>query len=105
GLLDAVFNRGPYPVAGGNGAVLSTNWDASAGYQMNSGPSMRMIVDLADRDGSRWINVAGQSGHVGSSNYVDQVRAWADGRVNPWPVSKPAIRKQSTQTLVLAPKP
>ncbi len=103
-LLDALLNRGPYPVAGGNAAVLSTNWDATKGYAMTSGPSMRMVVDLADPDRSRWVNVAGQSGHVGSGQYVDQVKLWAEGLVLPWAVSQAAIKKQATAELTLKPK-
>ena len=104
GLLDALLNRGPYPVAGGNASVLSTNWDATEGYAMTSGPSMRMVVDLAERDQSRWVNVAGQSGQVASRHYVDQVELWADGRTLPWAVSEAAVKKQTDSELLLKPK-
>lgn len=103
-FLDTVFNRGPYPVGGGNGAVLATNWDATQGYQMVSGPSMRMVIDLGDRDRSRWVNVTGQSGHVGSGRYADQVSTWADGETLPWPVSASAVRKQTIDELWLRPR-
>jgi len=103
-FLDALLNRGPYPVSGGNGAVLSTNWDAKSGFEMTSGPSMRMIVDLSDPNNSRWVNAAGQSGHVASDNYTDQARAWANGKTFGWAVDPKTIEKLSTKKLVLIPK-
>jgi penicillin amidase len=103
-FLDALFNRGPYPVSGGNGAVLSTNWDARSGFEVTSGPSMRMVVDLKDRDNSRWVNAAGQSGHLASGNYTDQARAWAAGKTFRWATEPRTIEKLSTKKLVLIPR-
>ena len=43
-------------------------------------PSMRMIVDLADLDRSRWINLTGASGHAFHANYWDQAPLLGQGR-------------------------
>jgi penicillin amidase len=65
-------------------------------------PSMRMVVDLADVDTSRWVNQTGQSGHPGHDNYTDQLDAWAAGETFAWPFTPGAVEaaEQDTQTLV-----
>ena len=86
GLIETIFNRGPFEVGGGNAIVDATNWDATAGYHVTSAPSMRMVVDLDDLDRSRWINLTGASGHVASSHYRDQTPLWVRGETLPWAV-------------------
>ena len=61
-------------------------WDAAEGYEVTSAPSMRMVVVLADLDGSRWINLTGVSGHPASSHYADQTELWVAGDYLPWAV-------------------
>ena len=41
---------------------------------------MRMVVDLDDLDGSRWVNLTGASGHAFDAHYTDQTELWVDGR-------------------------
>ena len=43
-------------------------------------PSMRMIVDLANLDASRWIQLTGNSGHAFHAELRRPVRAVADRR-------------------------
>ncbi len=40
---------------------------------------MRVIVDLADLDRSRWINLTGASGYAFADDYWDQAPVWARG--------------------------
>ena len=40
------------------------------------GPSMRFVADLADPDNTRLVNFMGQSGHVASPHYGDQLDPW-----------------------------
>jgi len=102
--LEALFNRGPYPVGGGTAVVDATGWylgtDDFATYTV---PSMRMTVDLADLDASRWNNLTGVSGHAFHPNYTDQVDAWQQRRQTPWPFSLEAVRAAATDTLRLTP--
>jgi penicillin G amidase len=53
---------------------------------------MRMIVDLSNLDGSRWVNQTGESGHPGDSHYDDQIDAWLHTRDFAWPFSLRAVR-------------
>jgi penicillin amidase len=64
---------------------------------------MRMVVDLADLDASRWVNLTGASGHAFHPNYADQVELWADGRTLAWPFSAAAVRRAARDSIVLHP--
>jgi penicillin amidase len=99
--LEALFNRGPYATAGGDGIVNASGWYPPDGYDVDWVPSMRMVVDLTDPDASRWVQLTGQSGHVFDPHYTDQVEAWANGDTYPWPFSDAATRESAEETLVL----
>ena len=99
--LEALFNRGPYATAGGEGIVNATGWSPPDGYGVDWVPSMRMVVDLENLDASRWIQLTGQSGHVFDPHYTDQVEAWANGQTYPWPFSDAATRAAAEDTLIL----
>jgi penicillin amidase len=103
GLVEALFNRGPFEVGGGNAAVDSTNWDAATGYDLTSTSSMRMVVDLDDLERSRWINLTGESGHIASGHYRDQTPLWVRGDTLAWPFSPAATRRATEDRLVLEP--
>jgi penicillin amidase len=101
--VEWLLNRGPYPVGGGSSVVEANGWDASVGYAVDRVPSMRMVVDLADFDRSRWINLAGASGHAFDPHYTDQTDLWAANKNLPWAFSRAAIAAAATQTLTLRP--
>jgi penicillin amidase len=101
--IEWMFNRGSVQVGGSTDAVDATGWDASAGYEVDWVPSMRMVVDLFDWDASRWINLTGASGHAFTTHYTDQVERWATGGSAPMRWSPPAVRAAAADHLVLAP--
>ncbi len=103
GIVRSVFNRGPYEVPGGSAIVDATGWNASEGFEVNWGPSMRMVVDLSDLDASTWVNETGNSGHAYDAHYDDQVQAWAAGETFPWPFTEAAARKAAEDDLTLLP--
>jgi penicillin amidase len=103
GLVQEIFNRGPFEVGGGDSIVDATSWDAAKGYEVTTTPSMRMVIDLDDLDRSRWINLTGASGHPTSPHYRDQTDLWVDGKTLPWLSSRAAVRKAAEATLVLEP--
>lgn len=67
------------------------------------GPSQRMTVDLADLDHSTLNILTGQSGHILSSHYMDQWRAWYEGRSFALPFSPQAVDKAAADRLRLEP--
>jgi penicillin amidase len=102
-VVEWMFNRGPVQVGGGSGIVDATGWDASAGYEVDWVPSMRMVVDPFNWDASRWINLTGASGHAFTSHYADQVDRWVTGGSVPMRWSLPAVQAAATDHLVLTP--
>ena len=103
GMIDRLFNRGPVEVGGGGGLVNANAWDAAEGYGVTAVPSMRMVVDLADLDRSRWIQLSGSSGHAFHEHYDDQLPLWADGQTLPWAFDDEAITMSTVDTLTLRP--
>ncbi|MFJ9347848.1 penicillin acylase family protein [Streptomyces sp. NPDC101237] len=98
-----VLNRGPWKLSGGEATVNATGWNAAGGYGVVWVPSMRMVVNLADLDKSKWINLTGASGHAFSAHYTDQTGKWAAGELLPWSFSDKAVDKSTGDTLVLKP--
>ncbi|MGV9560871.1 penicillin acylase family protein [Streptomyces sp. NPDC003480] len=103
GLLQYMLNRGPWKLDGGEATVNATGWNAAGGYSAVWVPSMRMVVNLADLDKSKWINLSGASGHAYSAHYTDQTDKWAQGELLPWHFTKDAVDKSTTDTLLLKP--
>ncbi|MFC7865115.1 penicillin acylase family protein [Streptomyces murinus] len=102
-VLQYLLNRGPWKLNGGEAAVDATGWNAAGGYNVVWVPSMRMVVNLADLDKSKWINLTGASGHAFSAHYTDQTDKWAKGELLPWSYSSKAVDKSTSDTLVLKP--
>ncbi len=103
GLVDRLFNRGPVRVGGGSGLVDASAWDAAEGYEVTAVPTMRMVVDLAHFDRSRWIQMSGSSGHAYHEHYVDQLPLWIDGRTLPWAFGHQAVSTSTEDTLTMRP--
>ncbi|MFD8411723.1 penicillin acylase family protein [Streptomyces sp. NPDC059650] len=102
-FLRFVLNRGPWNLGGGEATVNATGWNAAGGYGVTWVPSMRMVVNLADLDKSRWINLTGASGHAYHDNYTDQTTLWAKGDMLDWPFGKEAVDKATVYRLTLNP--
>ena len=98
-----LFNRGPWQLGGGSAIVNANRWTASRGFVVDAMPSMRMVVDLADLDRSRWVVPAGGSGHPLDAHYDDQSERWVAGRSYPWPFSADAVRVATEDVLRLEP--
>ncbi|MGW2070926.1 penicillin acylase family protein [Streptomyces sp. NPDC001953] len=103
GVLQYMLNRGPWKLDGGEATVNASGWNAAGGYSVVWVPSMRMVVNLADLDKSKWINLTGASGHAYSAHYTDQTDKWAQGELLSWSFSKTAVDKSTTDALVLEP--
>ncbi len=102
-LVKWLLNRGPWQLSGGEEAVDASGWNAADGYDVDWVPSMRMVVDLADFDGSRWINLTGASGHAYDPHYSDQTQLWVEGKLLPWHFSRTAVTASTQDTLTLTP--
>ena len=104
GLVEWLFNRGPLRVGGGGAIVDATGVGRRPrATRSTAAPSMRMVVDLADLDRSRWVNLTGVSGHPFYPHYADQVGAWVKGETYAWPFTEKAVRKAEKDELRLVP--
>ena len=80
-ILTNLVNIGPVESGGSSFAINSTDWGFGEDFTIGSYPSMRMVVDLSNFDNSRTILPSGQSGHVMSKYYDDQVENWIENRM------------------------
>jgi penicillin amidase len=101
--IEWLFNRGPFRLGGGPSIVDAVGWNVQEGYQVDWVPSMRMVVDLADLDRSRWINLTGNSGHAFAEHYWDQAPLWAAGRTIPMLSTPPVVQHATVDRLTLQP--
>jgi len=91
-------------VPGGGSDVALADWNvASDGFAVGAAPALRMVVDLAHPDGSRWIGQTGESGHVDDADYLDQASLWAAGDTQAWAYSASAVHAATRQRLTLDP--
>ena len=108
GIVRKYFNASPQPV-GGAGDIPNATWfdpvvkDGRVDYQVISGASMRMSVDMADVDNARWVISSGSSGHPWSPHVNDQFEDWAEGRMRPWPFRRESVEAAASHTLRLRP--
>ena len=106
GPIRKLYNRGPYLAPGGSSIVNAFSWDASSGnFDVTSGPSMRMVVDLFSLDNSRWVNQTGISGHPGDAHYDDQLDTWLKGKDYAWPFTAKAVREAKGDEQTFNPGP
>jgi penicillin amidase len=103
GPVEALFNRGHYPVGGGPATVNAMGYDDTRGYGVTTAPTMRMLVDLGTFDASRWVNQSGVSGHAFSPHYDDQTDLWASNRMWNFVSSRAAVDATTADRLQLVP--
>jgi penicillin amidase len=103
GLIEALFNRGPYPTGGGESIVNATGWSIKDGYETNWLPSMRMIVDLGNLDNSLTVHTTGQSGHAYHPHYDDMAPMWANIEYYSMLWSEQTIIENAEGHLILTP--
>lgn len=104
GLIEALFNRGPFSTGGGQAIVNATSWSVRDGYATNWLPSMRMIVDLGDLSNSLTVHTTGQSGHAYHPHYIDMAEMWAGIQYYPMLWNEQDITSGAEGHLILQPK-
>ncbi|MEB3180984.1 MAG: penicillin acylase family protein [Nostocaceae cyanobacterium] len=101
--IEKLFNRGPFPTAGGGSIVNATNWNAAESYMANWLPSMRMIIDVAEWDNSVSIQTPGQSGHAFHRHYDDLIKLWNNFEYHPMLSQRENVVKNGSGKLNLVP--
>ena len=90
-LIGRYFNIGPVPMSGSPSSIKQTS--------QRLGPSLRMVIDLANPDQSLANIATGESGHVLSRHYKDQWGAYYGGTSFPMQFDK----VDAKETLVVNP--
>ncbi len=103
-LINALFNRGPFPTGGGTSIVNATSWDYASGYEVTDIPAMRTVYDLSDFSNTVTIHSTGQSGHAYHPHYIDMAEMWANVEYLPMLWELDAIIADAEGHLVLKPK-
>jgi penicillin amidase len=104
GLIENLFNRGPFPTSGGGSIVNATSWNATNNYETTTLPSMRAIYDFSDLNNSITVHTTGQSGHAYHSHYIDMAPLWANIQYYPMLWDESAVIQNTEGHLVLQPK-
>ncbi|MDO4259001.1 MAG: penicillin acylase family protein [Actinomycetaceae bacterium] len=103
------FNGTAREVGGGDDIPNANAWmpfvseNGTVKYEVISGGSMRMVVDMSNSNTALWISPTGNSGHPLSPHYEDQNETWAKGEFYVWPHSPSAVEEHATGTLTLSP--
>ncbi|MBK8985232.1 MAG: penicillin acylase family protein [Chloroflexi bacterium] len=103
--VEAILNRGPFPVAGGLDLVNANNWSRSTPAIVRSHPSMRMIIDMSNFANNQSVIPTGQSGHPFNAHYDDQMPLWLAGQYHPMVFARAEVETAVTDLLVLRPSP
>ena len=104
--LTAMVDLGPYKVSGSANTVNATGWSFDGDYSIADKfghPSMRMIVDLSNFNNSKTVLPTGQSGHVFSKYYDDQVDSWISNEMFPQYYSRELVAENGKNVMYLRP--
>ena len=99
--IEAIFNRGPFPIIGSSSDVNAENHKPD--FSVRSHPSWRMVLDLSDFNNSVAIHPTGQSGHAFNPHYDDMMQQWIAVQYNPFYWQRTDVVKNSEGALMLVP--
>ncbi|MWV43909.1 penicillin acylase family protein [Paenibacillus sp. HJL G12] len=100
--LNLIFNAKSVPMGGGRVTVGAAGWDSATG-EVNHGAPWRTVIDMIDPARSYNVVGPGQSGHVLSKWYHDQVSDWTTGHYHMTSIV-PAIYRSAGNELKLIPE-
>lgn len=95
------FNVGPFSMGGAGSTPRASSYNSN--FEVTSGASYRMVLDVGNWDASRAINAPGQSGDPLSPHYRDLAPLWATGEYVPLSYSREAVEANASHVLELTP--
>ena len=100
--LNLIFNLGPYEVPGGYNQINNMrDTQCSNEITVKAGPSTRRLIDFSNPKISYGILPLGNSGHMLSKNFNDQVDLFISGRYRQQIMDKEIIIKDNVGVLTL----
>ncbi|BBK36310.1 penicillin amidase [Allostella sp. ATCC 35155] len=100
--LKAKLDIGPAP-KGGSNLTINNNGYRTTDFQVMSGVTWRMVVDVGNWDASWTINSPGQSGDPASPHYRDLFPLWAKEEYVPMVYSRGAVEAAAERRIRLVP--
>ncbi|TWF58524.1 penicillin acylase family protein [Neorhizobium alkalisoli] len=97
------WNVGPLSVGGSRSTPMHAAYRVGD-FGVNSGASVRLVMDVGYWDNSVCINAPGQSGDPRSSHYADLSGLWAKGDYVPLLYSRERIAEETHALITLLPK-
>jgi penicillin G amidase len=102
--LNLLFNRGPYPAAGGQDTLLrASSPPRFPPARVDVGDALRFVADLSDWEACRMIVAGGQSGRPTSRHYSDLLALWREGHTHPMPFARDQVERHLERRLILLP--
>jgi len=102
-ILTKLVNIGPVEASGASFAINSTDWGFGDDFTIGSYPSMRMVIDLSNMDNSLSVLPSGQSGHVMSKYYDDQVDRWIENDMYKLHFTRKVVEQFQVNVMYLRP--
>lgn len=96
-----LLNVGPLAMGGASSTPRAASYNAN--FEITSGASFRMVLDVGNWDASRTINTPGQSGDPASPHYRDLAPLWADGAYVPLTYSREGVERVTAERFWLEP--
>lgn len=94
---------GAWPLGGSSFTPMNATYRL-ADFQLTSGASFRMVLDVGNWDASRAINTPGQSGDPASPHYRDLAPLWVKGEYFPLLYSREAVERRTRHRIELLPQ-
>jgi penicillin amidase len=98
----ARLQPGPFP-AGGSAYTPNQAGYRASDFEITSGPSFRIVIDVGAWDNSRAVNYPGQSGNPDDPHYRDLTDMWRSGGYFPLVYTRAAVEKATERRVVLMP--
>jgi len=99
--LEAARRVGPLPISGGSSTPNAMSWGEN--FNLVSGPSVRVVMDVGAWDNSVVINTPGQSGDPASPHYRDLFARWAGGAYVPFVWSRARVMQEAERIISVTP--
>ena len=95
------LNVGPLSMGGSAFSPRAASYNDK--FEVTSGASFRMVLDIGNWDESRFVNTPGQSGDPMNAHYRDLAPLWAAGEYAPLLYSREAVEAAAAKVITLEP--
>lgn len=102
-LVEMLFNDKTYPFGGDQFTVCEAGFTRGVSFEVNHGPSQRMIADLSNLDNSLMVNSSGQVENLWHPNRKDALPLWFNKEYYHLNFTSEKVKAAARHNLVLVP--